>query len=204
MQELKHLRKLAISWTIPDDWTWDGPLLPMPSDDNFLQLNAVIPPTERCSDPTDSDRESDDDDDDWVGKGHSLEELRGLYVDEFVDNLIHELRDIHGADGVDTRDDSLYIRTWEAHNEPRVSKAMRRIAESCGTLEQIDWYPTGMDSMAETTRWRWNVHRDRSGGVRLVSGNLTWKGCTRDPAAAMHMLLGEELEYEETVHRRRW
>ena len=80
----------------------------------------------------------------------------------------------------------------------------RRIAEACGTLEQIDWYPTGMDSMAETTRWRWTVHRDREGGVRLVSGNLTWKGCTRDPWAAMHVLLGEELEYEEMLHQRKW
>ena len=203
-KDLKRLRRLAFSWTIPDEWTWDGPLHPVLLDDNnFLQLDAVVPPTERCSDPADSDHDSDEDDG-WVGKGHSLDELRGLYVDEFVDNLIKELRDIHGVEGVDTKDESLYVRTWESHNEPRVARAMRRIAEGCESLEQIDWYPTGMDSMAETTRWRWTVHRDRKGGVRFVSGNLTWKGCTRAPSAAMHILLGEELEYEESVHKRMW
>lgn len=139
-----------------------------------------------------------------MGKSHSLDELRALYVDEYVDNLIDELRFIHGPDGVDTGDENLYVRTWEAHNEPCVAKAMRRIAEACPTLEQIDWYPTGMDSTSETTRWRWTIHRDKKSGVHLVSGNLTWKGCTRDPSAAMHILLGEELEYEETVERRRW
>ena len=177
--------------------------MPTLFEDDFLQLNSVVPPTERCSDPTDSDHDSDDDDD-WVGKSHSFEELRSLYVDEFVDNLINELRQISGVKKVDTRDDSLYIRTWETYNEWRVAKAMRLIAQSCPALEQIDWYPTGMDSMAETTRWRWTIHRNRSGEVRLVTGNLTWKGCTKDPAAVMHILLGEELEYEETVHRRRW
>lgn len=203
VRELKSLRKLAMSWTIPDEWTWDGPHPhPLVSDENFLQLDAVVPPTERCADPADSDRDEDEDDN-WVGKGHSLDDLRVLYVDEYVDSLIDELRAFHG-NTVDTGDDSLYVRTWEAFNEPRVAKAVRLIAEACSTLEQIDWYPTGMDSMAETTRWRWTVHRNADGGVRLVSGNLTWKGCTRDPSAAMHILLGEELEYEENRDRRCW
>lgn len=65
IRELKNLRQLAISWTIPDDWTWEGiQSVPVIFDENFLQLDAVIPPTERCSDPADSDRDSDEDDDD--------------------------------------------------------------------------------------------------------------------------------------------
>lgn len=96
---------------------------------------------------------------------------------------------------LDEDDPQLLMTAWEAHNYPRVARLVRKIAEACPTLEELDWYTHHATGPAHDGLRAWDILREASGEVRMVNGTLTWAGCVRGDVFPPPIYVGQELEY---------
>lgn len=96
-------------------------------------------------------------------------------------------------DPLDEDDPQLLMHAWEAHNYPRVSRLVRKIAEACPVLEEFEWYVS--DRPERTVVWSWKIIRDKDGSVRQVNGTLLWQGCMCGDPPPFPVYVGQELEY---------
>ncbi|KAJ6627177.1 hypothetical protein B0H10DRAFT_423956 [Mycena sp. CBHHK59/15] len=101
--------------------------------------------------------------------------------------------------GFECRDDTCVMPLWEARRQLEMEWWVRLLAEACPTLEVFEWsiredqfepYELSMGECAHPPLWIWKIYKDAAGGVRLVSGNLTWNGRLNHPSSC----LGEQFK----------
>lgn len=120
-------------------------------------------------------------DDSWWSEAH--EDFREYFVDY----------------GLDCHDDACAMKLWEADHATTMHPWVRGLANACMTLEVFEWsmrdswFDAGQLSMGlrpHPPLWRWDIYRNSSGGVRAVSGHLTWNGHPNHPSSS----LGEQFK----------
>lgn len=193
-----HLRKLAFCWGDLHNFTWRSwrrsfsfsfdsvePPVNLPyamEDDESINLHRWYPQLRE-------------------GEPYTLEHVRKIYglsdaafvdVVRDVESMLAETLDLDKA--VD--DPRLLMRAWQVFCEKDfVAPMMRLLAKNCPTLEEIEWYPVGPFFVDYAVRWLWRVHRQRNGtDVRMVNGELTYKGSLKGNAPHFEVLVGQELD----------
>ncbi|KAI0962042.1 hypothetical protein AcV7_000971 [Taiwanofungus camphoratus] len=185
----KRLRKLAFSFAIPRSYEWgwgtcaDRPGL------HLTVLDATLPPVQLS-------------DVDWPksenGTALCLNEFRSLGTENLFRKVRDGLYEVLGPDtDLDARADDrhLLMEAWETRHAPCVASMMRYLATCCPTLEEIEWHPIGPFEVGNVVRWVWKVHRLRDGSVKIVTGDLTFVGCTKGDPPSLEILVGQELEF---------
>lgn len=94
---------------------------------------------------------------------------------------------------LDEDDPQLLMRAWEAHNYPFVSRWVRRMADQCHVLEELDWYV--LEEPLHSVLWEWKVVRRDDGGVKFVNGVLSWTQGYKETPPPFPVYVGQELEY---------
>ena len=195
LQRWTKLREFALCfYPISEcyEWGWNEHPNPPPRGERALWHYAV-PPTER-----------------WLTATYMRSDLNSIYEDTTVGDA-EKLEVIDRAcvntdpEELTPNDLTFFMRLWQERNEVQLAKLMRHIAEGCPSLERFDWYPVAGDN-EQTTLWSWKFLReDRNDKrpVKLVSGNLSWVGCTRGDPEPLMALVGQEREYHRSVTTQR-
>lgn len=212
MCDWKHLRKLSLSWAIPYIWLW-GPEPGEPNPGSDLPLiddvrPPVLAPDEEIEDPdADVPAPAPPPHVDLAevfargppeGPALALADIPYAFAEDYAAEIAEKLRYELGPTLEAHAEDRLFLlHEWEARNCPRVAHMMRRLAECCPTLEEVEWVPTGAWVPPQCVRWAWKIHRERKGGkVLRVSGNLTYgQGVPYLP-----QLVGQELQQMRAFH----
>lgn len=198
LRQWPRLRKLAFCWGDLHNFTWRSWRRSFSFSLDSVEPPVNLPYAMLDDQPTNQVR--------WYprlkeGEPYTLEHVRKIYglSDAAFADVVRDVESVLGEtlnldEAMD--DPRLLMRAWQAFCEDsHVAPMMRLLAKNCPTLEEIEWYPVGPFFVDYAVRWLWKVHRERnSTGVRMVNGELTYKGSLRGNAPHFEVLVGQELD----------